>query len=502
MARLRSLPLFVVLMGIGAAIMLIPAIHAYSTRDLNSARAFLYSAVLFLLLFTMLVLTTSNLRIRRQGRSHLISMFAFFAILPVMFAVPFYEAVPDTRFINAYVEMVSSITTTGLTLFDAERLPDTLHLWRAMVGWLGGLFIWVTAVAILAPLNLGGFEVISADSARVEADSVMMTQSTDPADRLVRFTVRLAPIYAGLTLVLWVALILAGETPLVGVIHAMSTMATSGITSGVGPDQAASGIGGEFLIFLFLIFALSRATFSGEDVAIGGRAIADDPEVRLGLILIVALPILLFLRHWIVILEDETVVTITEGLRSIWGSIFMVASFLTTTGFESAYWESARAWSGLQSPGILLLGLAILGGGVATTAGGVKLLRVYALYKHGVREMDKLSFPSSVARTGSTQRRFRRHGAYIAWIFFMLFAISIAGVSALFAFVGFDFEASLILAISTLSTTGPLLNVAGAEPITLGQLSDATKYIASASMVLGRLETLAIIALLNPDFWR
>jgi trk system potassium uptake protein TrkH len=33
-------------------------------------------------------------------------------------------------------------------------------------------------------------------------------------------------------------------------------------------------------------------------------------------------------------------------------------------------------------------------------------------------------------------------------------------------------------------------------------LSDAAKLILAGAMVLGRLETLAIIALLNPGFWR
>ena len=63
-------------------------------------------------------------------------------------------------------------------------------------------------------------------------------------------------------------------------------------------------------------------------------------------------------------------------------------SFLTTTGFVSEHWLDAQAWSGLPTPGLILLGLALIGGGVATTAGGVKLLRVFALYQNGAREME------------------------------------------------------------------------------------------------------------------
>jgi trk system potassium uptake protein TrkH len=85
----------------------------------------------------------------------------------------------------------------------------------------------------------------------------------------------------------------------------------------------------------------------------------------------------------------------------------------------------------------------------------------------------------------------------------MLFAISIAGVMAALSLAGsLDFEDTMILTIASLSTTGPLLQIAGDIPVQLAPLNDAAKGIVSVAMILGRLETLAIIALLNPEFWR
>nr|MDA3857923.1 TrkH family potassium uptake protein [Roseovarius sp.] len=159
-------------------------------------------------------------------------------------------------------------------------------------------------------------------------------------------------------------------------------------------------------------------------------------------------------------------------------------------------------WSGLGTPGLVLFGLSLVGGGVATTAGGVKLLRVYAIYLHGKREVERLVHPSSVGRSTGAGRRIRRHGAYIAWIFFMLFALSLTFVTLLLAAFGQDFESSLILAISGLSTTGPLIISASEAPIRLLELSAGAKLFYGAAMVLGRLETLAMIALLNPAVWR
>ena len=60
----------------------------------------------------------------------------------------------------------------------------------------------------------------------------------------------------------------------------------------------------------------------------------------------------------------------------------------------------------------------------------------------------------------------------------------------------------MILSVAGLSNTGPLIIAAAEEPIVMSELSVAAKSVLCAAMVVGRLETLAIIALLTPDLWR
>jgi trk system potassium uptake protein TrkH len=293
-----------------------------------------------------------------------------------------------------------------------------------------------------------------------------------------------------------------GDTPLVALCHAMSTLATSGISPVGGPEGAASGAPGEALILLFLVFALSRVTYAREERRDGWRSVPRDSELRMALVLVAAVTVLLFLRHWFGAFERAGERDVLTGLAAFWGSLFTVASFLTTTGWVSTDWELARIWSGLEAPGLILMGLAVFGGGVGTTAGGVKLLRVYALYVHGSREIDRLVHPSSIGGSGPVARQLRRQGAPLAWIFFMLFAFSIALAMAAFTLAGQSFEDALVLTIAALSTTGPILEVAGDAELRLDLLSDSAKLVFAAAMVVGRLETLALIALLNPDFWR
>ncbi|MDJ0827704.1 MAG: potassium transporter TrkG [Rhodobacter sp.] len=503
LARILSLPLILILTGIGALAMFVPAGVATATRDWDTARAFFYGALIFLTFTAMIGVVTAGHSPKNPARSHLLALLAAFTALPLMLAVPFYESVGNTRYLNAYFEMVSSLTTTGATVFDDPmRLSDAEHLWRALVGWMGGFLIWVTAIAILAPLNLGGFEVLSGARSVGSGSGIdQITRIADPALRLQRYAAALLPIYGALTLGLWVGLLILGDSPLVALCHAMSTLATSGISPVGGTTGSESGVGGEFLIFLFFAFALSRKTFARDNAEFGRTRLAGDPEIRMGVFCAVAVPALLFLRHWAGALEVDAAESFWQGMQALWGSIFTVLSFLSTTGFESGDWEAARSWSGLATPGLILMGLALIGGGVATTAGGVKLLRIYALYKHGARELERLVHPNSVGGSGQTERSLRRQGAYVAWIFFMLFAISIAAVMLALSLAGIGFDDAVVLTIAALSTTGPLAGVAG-DGLSYAALSDPAKLILAASMVLGRLETLAIIALLNPEFWR
>ncbi|MDT8326887.1 MAG: potassium transporter TrkG [Roseovarius sp.] len=503
-ARLLTFPLILILAGMAAILMLLPAIDALMRDDTSVARVFLYSGILGLAGVMIIGLAMSGQARREVSDSqNLVSLLLAYLVLPLYLAVPFYEGIGNTTFLNAYFEMVSSFTTTGATLFGASgRLADSLHLWRALVGWGGGLLIWVSASAVLAPLNLGGFEVTArAEPGQDEARAGRFQRAT-PAKRLAQITATLAPVYIGLTGALWVILMMGGERAFVAMVHAMSTLATSGISSIGGVQNGASGFGGEFAIFLFLLFALSRLTFSSDTVTSARSGVLHDPEFRLGVMLVLGVPLVLMLRHWIAAFEVVEADNIANALHAFWGGMFTVLSFLSTTGFESADWKAARDWSGLGTPGLVLLGLSLVGGGVATTAGGVKLLRVYALYLHGKREVERLVHPSSVGRSSKTGRRIRRHGAYIAWVFFMLFAMSLTFVTMLLAAFGQDFESSLILAISALSTTGPLISAASDTPIRLLDLSAGAKLCYAAAMMLGRLETLAIIALLNPAVWR
>jgi trk system potassium uptake protein len=534
-------PLLIQLTVVSAMAMLVPAAYASVVNEDAIARNFFYSALLALILSGLIGLATIANPQPARARNTLLSMLASMVVLPLILAVPFAESLPDTGFFNAWWEMVSSLTTTGASLYSADLLPLPLHLWRAMVGWMGGFFMLVAAVAILAPLRVGGFEIMSSPYGRSEyfeslpesadprdtqshlSSPEFRTALNDPAYRLWRSAQTVLPVYGGLTLLMWLLLLLLGDGSLVALCRAMGTLATSGISPVIGPAGESSGIAGEVVVFIFLIPALSRRFWPGGSELRATRRLADDPELKMAAGLVALVTLILFLRHFLGAIDTGNAAIsaplmpadLRNALSAFWGGLFNALSYLTTTGWNSVDWQGARAWSGLTSPGLILAGLAMMGGGVATTAGGVKLLRVYALARHGEREMERIIHPSSVAGGGRVARRLRREGAYLAFIFFMLFASSIAVTVALVSIQQIEFETATILSIAALTNTGPL---AGAIPLTpafdgsagiasapwegWSGLPSLTKIVLAGAMVVGRLETLAILALFSPEFWR
>ena len=499
MRALSRFPVLVVLALVASAMMLVPALHAAQAGVWNVARSFFYHSVLCAALSVIVGIALMNHVPRRPGRYLLLTLLMAYALLPLMLAAPLLPVVGGLSLGGAYFEMVSSLTTTGATLFDSPRLlPDSVHLWRSIVGWAGGFLILVSAIAVFAPLNLGGFEISQEEAGDSSVRGfASMQDALEGIGRAVRL---IAPAYAVLTLALALLLILAGARPFVAACHAMAILSTSGISPVGGLEGAPVGRVGEMAMVLFLLLAVTHRG-GPFDPGRRNRPSLRDPQIQLMLISVLSVTVLLFMRSFLGAVDIERQDNLASAGQALWGSFFTALSYITTTGFESSDWRAMQIWSGLPDPGALLLGLAMMGGGIATTAGGIKLLRLYALYRHGLREMDQLVYPSGVLRRGSGAQLISEHGPRIAFVFLMLFLVAVAVLMILLSALGHSFQTSLALAIASLNTTGPAIGTLGGE-VSYAGLGGAAQGILATAMIVGRMELLAIIALLNPAYWQ
>lgn len=506
------IPLLVVLLAIGALAMIVPAAYAAFLGDWLAARAFALNGLVLFALVAFIALVTLDWSPRNPTLSHLSALVGVHLVAPPLLALPLLQLMPGGTWLEASAMMVEALTTTGAeqlvaAVADHPRpelvLPHrpTMLLWAGLVAWLGGFLGWVAALAILGPLNLLGIDGdgVSGGPSREwrSGVSVRGAEGEEASWRVMRVTLRLLPVWLGLTLVLWAGLVALGESAHAGALTAMATMATSGILS---PYGGMAGWGGELLIALFLLPAVSRWFYrplAGYRRRFRGR-LWQDPEIRLAAILVGLATGLFFLRHWWES-NDLWWRTIFDWLSILWSGFFTSLGFLTTAGFASQGWDEVVLWSGMKAPGMVLMALALVGGGVATTAGGLKLLRTHALLRHVVRERNRMIHPH-LAEGSSGRPDDPRGSSGLGWLVFMLFLVTLALLVFALGLVGMPFAEALALSMSALTTTGPLAGMM-VPSVSWGDLPPLALGFLSLGMIAGRLELLALVVVVLRDEW-
>ena len=505
---LARLPVLATLIAIVALGMLVPALQAANAREWEQGRGFLYSAMLCLFAAAALGVLLRPMTAREHARRELSTLLLAWVLLPAFAALPLVLLTPQIGPLGAWFEMVAALTTTGGSIYaDFAIVPDSVHLWRGLVGWFGGFLTLMAAYVILAPRRLGGFEVMSAGSETfTEGRSVDLRLPSAPFEsRLNRAMRTILPIYLLMTAILGIVLSAVDEPGLEAAVHAMSIVSTSGISPTREGLAASPSFLAEVAVAIFLVLATTRL-FYARASHVGPRVhLRTDPEIRLMGILVGLATLALFARHWLGVLmidESEDIRSeMLEGVEALWGAAFTSLSFLTTTGFHSAAWDSARDWSGLANPGLVLLALSAVGGGAATTAGGVKLIRAFAMLRHAGRELERIAKPHSVAGAGLGSRGLRREGAMIAWAFMMLFSLGFVVTMLLLTLTGMDMIEALVAATAALSNTGPAYALIAEGQRSFALLASVQHVILAAAMLLGRIETLAAVVLLHPESW-
>ena len=86
--------------------------------------------------------------------------------------------------------------------------------------------------------------------------------------------------------------------------------------------------------------------------------------------------------------------------------------------------------------------------------------------------------------------------------FFMFFVVTLGLLAVALSLTGLDFITSLSGAATALSNIGPGLGDEIGPAGNFGGLNDTSKWLLALGMLLGRLELLAVYAILTVNFWR
>lgn len=427
---------------------------------------------------------------------------AAFSALPYYFWALLNHSISDDHpfhsFSSCYFEAMSGLTTTGASvLIDIEAMPRSLLLWRAFTQWLGGLGIVVLFVAVLPSLGVGGKRLFRAEA-------------TGPAKKgvtpQIRDTARtLWYIYLGMTAVLLVLLRIAGMEWFDAVAHSFTTLPTGGFSTRNASIAAYDSTA--IIIILTVFMAAGGINFALYYAILRGRfdAVLKDSELRLYLLLlvtataIIAVSLSVQLRTFPLI--DGRVVDTTTG-NVLQYSAFTAVAIQTTTGFGTADYN---AWPFLAKAA--LVALMFIGGSAGSTSSGIKVVRIWIMFKILHREIEHVFRPQVVRPVRVSQDSIdpELKLSTLAYVigFGLLFAAGAVVIMLLEQFnsqVQCTFGTAATASIAMLANIGPGLEQVGPTS-NYGWFSATSKWIMSILMVLGRLEIYAIIVLVTPRFW-
>jgi trk system potassium uptake protein TrkH len=444
-------------------------------------QVFLASAGLTMFIGISLILTMRGSDMSLGIREAFILTIGSWLGVTLFASLPFAFAELNLSFADAFFEAMSGITTTGATVIvNLDQAPPGILLWRALLQWLGGIGIIVTAVALLPMLKVGGMQLF-----RMESSDT--TEKILP--RTAQVSTAIGAIYFILTACCALAYWLAGMPGFDAVAHSMTTIATGGFSTsdnsiGVFKKPSIEWIAVIFMIIGSLPFVLYLQAVRGRPMSL-----FRDSQVRWFLCLALLLVVIVVL----IVFTTQNFST-TQSLRI---SAFNTVSILTGTGYSTASFDS---WGPLALTIFFII--MFIGGCAGSTTCGIKIFRIQVLYETAAAQIRRLVQPHGIFIPYYNRSPITDEVAMSVMSFFffyvLVFIILALGLSAL----GLDFLTALSGAATAISNVGPGLGPVIGPDGNFTTLPDAAKWLLSAGMLLGRLELFTILVLFAPAFWK
>ena len=401
-------------------------------------------------------------------------------VLPFFAAIPFVFGETESRVVDAFFEAMSGLTTTGSTVLTGlENLPRGLLLWRGILQWLGGIGIIVVAMVFLPELKVGGMQIF-----RSEAFDTM----GKILPRATQISAQISVIYILITVACMITYLILGMGGFDALVHALTTVSTGGFSNYDASFGTFSGAP-EYAASVFMI--LAALPFVRYVQLVNGNAtpLWQDTQVR-AFLKVIALLVLIttliltsvFPHHW------------EQAMRE---ALFNITSIISGTGYASVDYMQ---WGGLLV--IMFFFIGLIGGCAGSTACSVKIFRYQLLFASIRSQIQTIHSPSGIFTPRYDGRPVGQDVLSSVMSFFVLFTVSIGGLSVLLSFTGLDFTTSISGAATAIGNIGPGLGDIIGPAGNFSTLNDTAKWLLAAGMLVGRLEVLAVYALFTVNFWR
>lgn len=464
-----------------SAAMIVPFLLDLHDGRRESARAFLSTGFIGIVAGSVMAMAARGDNSNLSVRAGFILTAGSWAVLALWAAIPIRYSGIGLDWTDAIFESMSGLTTTGATVITGlDTQPRGLLMWRAILQWIGGIGIIVTAMAVWPLLGVGGMQLFRLESS---------DNSEKILPRAAQIAAAIAALYLGLTVLCALCYSAVGLSAFDSIAHAMTTIATGGYSTRDASIGAFLDEGGDLVALVFMIVA--ALPFVAWLVALRGRpsALWNDPQVRGFLTLVVVST---------VVLTVLLMVTGVHGNESSWRfAAVNTVSVITGTGYATA---DFNAWGPIAQASLFALMFA--GGCAGSTTCSVKIFRYQIAILAIRRHLVSLVHPNAITPMRYGNQVVSQQTVYsvlgFLFAFILIFIVSAIILNAM----GLDTVTALSGAATSLANVGPGLGPMIGPAGTFQPLPDPAKWVMTANMLIGRLEVITVLVFLTPRFWK
>lgn len=407
----------------------------------------------------------SSDRLTAQRHSNNTVLFTWFWGIAVG-AMPFFLS-GQLKFVQSLFESVSGWTTTGLSVMDVTQTSKIFLFYRSFMQYCGGL-----GFVLMMVMLVSGKRSMDLFNAEGHPDKLM--------PNLKQTAQTIFEMYIIFLILGTAAYVVCGMPLFDSLCHAMCSLSTGGFSTRLNSIGEYHSLSIEIVTIVLML--IGTTNFAVLLLLLRGkwRQAAKVSEVRFLFLLM-----LIFVPLMALSLSGELGMGLGEGLRH---GLFNAASALSTTGYATMSYES---WPSFAI-GLMIL-LMLIGGGIGSTAGGLKLTRVYLILRMiGLNIKRKLlpqrcvDAPTYVKAQGRTKIDEELCSDTVGFVgcYLLLF---VAGVLLLTMTAGCGLEKAMFEFASALGTVGLSIGLTG--PMT----NNATLIVEMVGMILGRLEIFIVL---------
>ena len=406
-------------------------------------------------------------------------LLAFFSSLPFAFGTL------SMRFVDAFFEAMSGVTTTGATVITRlDDAPPGILLWRSMLQWFGGIGIVIMALSVLPALKVGGMQIFKSEAWDMREKFIANASN---------YSLALSAIYLFLTALCFFLLWVFGMPAFDAVNHAMTTVATGGFSTRDDSVRAFIGVGQAPLDMIITIFMLLGSLPFGIYLIalLRGRwqRLFTDSQIRFFITIVAVTTALMFFQ--------VSSTTQTDSFTAFRLSFFNVVSILTGTGYAT---DDYGQW-GPFAVGFFFC-IMFIGGCAGSTSCGLKIFRFQVALAALRLYARRLSHPHAIFVARYNNRPLTPDVFISVLSFFFVYFAAFATLAVLLTGFQMDSLTAISAAGSAIANVGPGLGDIIGPSGNYATLADGAKWLLTIGMLLGRLEFFTLIVLISPLFWR